>query len=95
MTNPVLTASLLWGWLEVAGVLALAWGGLARIGEVFSASRSELVLPSDVDFTVDYVLMSVKEPKTCFTAARHQAVRVDQPQLMRVIELAFRDKAPL
>ncbi|CAE6915907.1 unnamed protein product [Symbiodinium sp. CCMP2592] len=41
------------------GILALAWGGLAR-----------------------------------FTAARHQALRVDQPQLMRTIELAFKQKSP-
>ena len=35
-----LTSALLWGWLEVASVLALARGGLARIGEIFAASRS-------------------------------------------------------
>ena len=39
--------------------------------------------------------MSVKEPKTRFTAALHQAIRVDQPQLMRTIELAFKLKSPM
>ena len=67
--------------------LALAWGGLARIGEVFAAYRRDLVLPSDVQQTVDYILLAIREPKTRNTAARHQALRLDQPQLMRVVEL--------
>ena len=88
----LLTASLLWGWVDVAGLLALAWGGLARIGEVFAAYRRDLVLPSDVQQTVDYILLAIREPKTRNTAARHQALRLDQPQLMRVVELAFRKR---
>ena len=59
----LLTASLLWGWVDVAGLLALAWGGLARIGEVFAAYRRDLVLPSDVQQTVDYILLAIREPK--------------------------------
>ncbi|CAE7231757.1 unnamed protein product [Symbiodinium sp. CCMP2456] len=88
----LVTSALLWGWVDVAGVLALAWGGLARIGEVFAAFRCDLVLPSDVQFTVDYILMAVRDPKTRNSAARHQALRLDQPQLMRVVELAFKTR---
>ena len=35
-----------WGWIDIAGLLALSWG-LARIGEVLAACRADLVLPSD------------------------------------------------
>ena len=30
----MISASLSWGWTKVAGVLALSWGGITRIGEV-------------------------------------------------------------
>ena len=88
----MVTTALFWGWPEVAGILALAWGGLGRIGEVFAARRADLVLPSDVQGTVSYILMAVREPKTRNTAARHQALKLDHPQLMRVVELAFKRK---
>ena len=35
----------------------------------------------------------MREPKTRNTAARHQALRLDQPQLVRLVTLAFRNKA--
>ena len=40
------------------------------------------------------ILLSVKEPKTRNTAARHQALRVDQPQLVQVVTLAFERMIP-
>ncbi|CAE7324647.1 unnamed protein product [Symbiodinium necroappetens] len=64
----LVATALLWGWVKVAGALALAWGGLLRIGEVPGALRSDLLL---------------------FSAARHQAVRVDQPNLLAVLELVY------
>ena len=90
----VLTAAvaiaLVYGWVDVAGVISLCWGGLARVGEVLNATRSDLVLPADVGTPGSgYLLMTVREPKTRFRAARHQSLRVDQPQLLRVITLAF------
>ena len=87
------STALCWGWKEVAGTLALAWGGLARIGEIFAARRCDLVLPCDVGELDGYILLSVREPKTRNTAARHQALRLDQPQLVRLVTLAFRNKA--
>ena len=71
-----LVTSLLWGWPRVAGILALSWGGLLRIGEAFAARRSDLLLPSDVKDTCDYALLSVGEPKTRYKAARHQAAKI-------------------
>ncbi|CAE7942607.1 unnamed protein product, partial [Symbiodinium necroappetens] len=88
----LITASLFWGWLDVAGMMALAWGGLGRIGELFAATRGDLGLPLDVQGTIDYILLAIKEPKTRNTAARHQTLKLDHPELMRVVSLAFARK---
>ena len=85
----LLAISLTYGWVDVAGAMALCWGGLARVGEVLEARRADLVLPNDTGGDVAYALLSVHEPKTRFRGARHQALRVDQPQLLRTIVLAF------
>ncbi|CAE6951851.1 unnamed protein product [Symbiodinium sp. CCMP2456] len=90
----MLASALCWGWLDVAGILALAWGGLARIGEIFAAYRRDLVLPGDTGEGYGSILLSVKEPKTRNTAARHQAIRVDQPQLVQVVIFAFERMIP-
>ena len=81
----------LWGWFQVAGILALSWGGVTRIGEAVAAFRKNLLLPSDFGWTIGYVLLQISEPKTRFKSARHQVARVDQPQLVKVIELAFKN----
>ena len=85
------TTSWMWGWFQVAGILALSWGGVTRIGEAAVALRRNLLLPSDFGWTIGYVLLQITEPKTRFKAARHQVARVDQPQLVKVIELAFKN----
>ena len=90
----VLSTALVWGWPLVAGIIALSWGGLTRIGEALSALRCQLVLPKDVEHTADFILLQINEPKTRFRAARHQVARVDQPQLVKLIELVFRDLHP-
>ena len=66
---------------------------MTRIGEASSALRKNLLLPSDFGWTIGYVLLQISEPKTRYKAARHQVARVDRPQLVRVIELAFRNFA--
>ena len=73
---------------------SLSWGGLTRIGEALAALRSQLVLPQDVENTSDFILLQINEPKTRFRAARHQVAKVDQPQLVRLIEIVFRDLQP-
>ena len=67
----LLTVALMWGWDRVAGCLGLGWGALLRAGELISATRSQLLLPSDVFFSANFCLISILEPKTRFTAARH------------------------
>ena len=81
--------ALYWGWVREAGILALSWGGLTRIGEALAALREELVLPRDVEFSADYALLQISEPKTRFRTARHQVAKLDQPQLLALIDLAF------
>ena len=88
----LITAALLHGWTAVAGALAICWGGLARVGELLAAKREDLVLPEDTGEECAFALL---EPKTRFKAARHQCLRVDQPQLLRVLKLAFASLAPM
>ena len=78
-----------WGWARVAGIIALSCGSLARIGEVLNAARRDLILPSDVDFSMAYGLLQIAEPKTRYRAARHQTAKIDQPQ--KVVEIGFQN----
>lgn len=84
-----LSVSLLWGWLDMAGMLALTWGALLRVGEFTQAVRSDLLLPVDTNFTNSFALLALKEPKTRFTAARHQSAKLDIPDLLKIVHLAF------
>ena len=90
----VITTCFVWGWPREAACFALAWGALLRMGEIYQAKRKDLVLPSDVDFSVDFILLKIHEPKTRFRAARHQAGKMDQPDLMQVVTIGFSKLAP-
>ncbi|CAE7881265.1 fat-7, partial [Symbiodinium microadriaticum] len=90
----LVSVSLLWGWPLVGAALALAWGGLLRIGEVITAKRSDLTLPKDIDFAVNFALLSIGEPKTRFRAARHQSVKVDHPDILEVLDLCYGRLSP-
>ena len=90
----MISVSLAWGWHEVAGILSLGWGALLRTSEMTSAVRRDLLLPSDTLRSNDFCLLGLSEPKTRFVAARHQTAKLDIGDLVRVCELAFRDKAP-
>ena len=84
-----LATALSWGWSREAAVFALAWGALLRIGEVLQARRCDLVMPCDVEDTIDHILLRIWEPKTRFRAARHQCGKLEQPDLIEVIKLGF------
>eukprot|EP00438_Fugacium_kawagutii_P027450 Skav208101 [mRNA] locus=scaffold1681:249518:254098:- [translate_table: standard] len=86
----LIAASLLWGWRAMAGSLALGFGALLRPGEILSALRADLLLPSDLEQTSSFAILSIREPKSRFTTARHQAARLDASDLLEVAELAFR-----
>ena len=82
------------GWLPVAGGLALMWGALLRSGEFLVAKRRQLLLPSDALGTMTWALLSLEEPKTRFSAARHQSAKLDWPDLVELVELAFAHLPP-
>lgn len=86
----LLSISLSWGWVKMAGVLALSWGALLRVGEVCGALRSDLLLPEDTHFTNRFCLVILREPKTRFSAARHQSAKLDIGDLLEVVSMAFR-----
>ena len=92
----LLTVALMWGWDRVAGVLGLGRGALLRAGagELITASRSQLLLPSDVFFSADFCLFSILEPKTRFTATRHQSTKLDASDLVALAELSFAGLGP-
>ena len=73
----ILTTSLMWGWVQFAGMIALMWGGLLRPGEAIASERRDLLLPSDGDGTLPFALLSIKDPKTRYKHARHQSVKID------------------
>ena len=85
----MLTIALSWGWLNVAGLLALGWGSLLRTSEMTHALRSDLLLPSDTFFTNKFALLALREPKTRFVSARHQSAKLDIPDLLSLVETAF------
>ena len=85
----LISTALWWGWVRVAGCLALGFNGLLRPGELTGAFRRDLLLPSDVGFSACFALLSIREPKSRFTYARHQTAKADCPDLLKVIELAF------
>ena len=85
----LLTTALLWGWTDMAGMLSLCWGSLLRVGEFLSAVRKDLLLPCDTAYTNKFALLSLREPKTRFTAARHQSAKLDIEDLLEVVHMAF------
>ena len=85
----MLSIALSWGWLNVAGLLALGWGALLRTSEMTHALRSDLLLPSDTFFSNRFALLALREPKTRFVSARHQSAKLDIPDLLSLVETAF------
>ena len=89
IVSSMITISLMWGWTRVAGCLALGFNALLRPGEITGALRSDLLLPSDVGETIHYALLSIREPKSRFSYARHQTAKADSEDFLQVLELAF------
>lgn len=85
----MLTVCLMWGWLPLAGALATMWGAMLRPGELVSSIRQQLTLPMDLDHTIHFGILSILEPKTRFSSARHQAARLDIPDLLEIAEMAY------
>ena len=91
----MLTTAIYWGWLRFAGCLAIGFAGLLRPGEILAATRGDLLLPSDCGNTINHALLSIQEPKSRFTNARHQTAKIDIQDMLEVCELAFQRLSPL
>eukprot|EP00435_Cladocopium_sp_Y103_P010558 s305_g2.t1 len=85
----MVTVALTWGWPHEAAVIMLAWTGIMRIGEVLAAFRADLILPSDAAPGTSFLLVMIKQPKTRARAAKHQAARVDQSDVIRFISAMY------
>ena len=85
----MLSTCLMWGWATEAGVFALAWCGILRIGEVLLSKRKDLILPEDAAPGVHFILLRIRSPKTRGRAARHQAARVDPVDMIELISSVF------
>ena len=90
----LVSTALVWGWPAVAGVLAISWSAITRIGEVTAALRKDLVLPSDVGYASASILLRIQEPKTRFRAARHQVAKADYEDMVRLISAVFAKYQP-
>eukprot|EP00438_Fugacium_kawagutii_P026376 Skav206097 [mRNA] locus=scaffold2150:279958:280638:- [translate_table: standard] len=90
----ILSVSLMWGWVRFAGVFALMWAGLLRPGEVLLAARGDLLLPSDGDYTVPFGLLAIRDPKSRFSHARHQSVKIDMADMLAVVEMSLSPLQP-
>ena len=90
----ILAVCLTWGWRTEAGIFAMAWGALLRIGEATTATRSLLVLPRDVLWSQSFALVVIPEPKTRLRTARHQSAKLEAADLVQVVDIAFRQLSP-
>ena len=76
---------LLWGWSREAAVISLCWTGVLRIGEIFQATRGDLILPEDAAPGVWYALLKIRLPKTRGRAAKHQSTRIDSADVVKLL----------
>ena len=90
----VVGLSLLWGWSREAAIFGLAWAGILRIGEIFQAVRSDLILPGEAAPGFNSVILKIRQPKTRGTAARHQCSRVDYPDIVLLVATMLRPLPP-
>ena len=90
----LITVSLMWGWTKEAGIIALCFGGILRAGEALKSLRRDLLLPADAFCSDNFCLLAIDEAKTRFSAARHQCAKIDAPDMIMVISLAFKKLLP-
>ena len=85
----ILSTAFAWGWKREAGIFALAWGAILRIGEILQSYRKDLIVPADVDFSLDHILLKIREPKTRFKAARTQTGKLEHLDLIQVVTVGL------
>ena len=80
--------SLLWGWARFAGLLLLGFCGMLRPDEFLSASRRDLVLPSDRFEVSGDAFLRIAEARTR-RFMRHQHARISDHEVVKFLELTF------
>ena len=85
----LLSVALMWGWPVEAAIIGLTWSGILRIGETMIATRGDLILPQDSAPGVNFALLRIRTPKTRGRAARHQAARIDPPDIVALLSATF------
>ena len=90
----LVAVALCWGWAHEAAVILLGWTGILRIGEVLAATRRELVLPVDAVPGTTFALLIIRQPKTRGRAARHQAARIDQADVIAYLTAMYGSSDP-
>ena len=90
----MLSVALMWGWKEEAAIWAMAWAGIMRIGEALNALREDLILPAEGAPGTTYILLKIRLPKTRGRGPRHQAARIDQQDLVKLIVMCFEKSQP-
>ena len=80
--------SLLWGWSRFAGLLLLGFCGMMRPDEFLSASRRDLVLPSDRLERGGDAFLRIAEAKTR-RFMRYQHARISDFEVVRFLEVTF------
>ena len=81
------------GWRRWCGATTLAFFGIARIGEVLSCRRSELLLPADLmDDRNRAAFLLLRRSKTSFRqAAKVQHLKVNDRFAVRILEAVYKD----
>ena len=89
----LITVAVNWKWKRWAATLLLGYEGIARIGEVLAARRSDLVLPCDMfEEGRPMLFMKVRKPKSHRRGkGRVQHIKVENEEAVRAISSVFQD----
>ena len=78
----------LWGWFSWLGCLLLGFSAMLHPSEIVSLIRKDLIFPKDVAYDSMALYVHIKNPKTS-RFARRQHGRVDDPEIISVLEALF------
>ena len=91
LLKAMVSVAILWSWHRVAGILLLAFWGIARPGEALRGLRGDLLLPCDLLLSERLVCyLKIRSPKTGRrTKARVQHLSVHNSEIMPFLERVF------
>jgi len=91
LARAMVAVALVWGWLPVAALIALAWEGCLRTGDVLGLARCDLRFPQERgDGGCGDIFVILRHAKTATTyGARFQHVRVSCSGVIALLWAAF------